>query len=108
MAFRQIKSPALADQSVLNTKLDASSVSGQTGSSSLDSLDTLLVHINSSSSLSKVTAGDLIGSFDTSDLAEHADYKYFTDALAKAAVATDISDAVAAEALIARAAEVHL
>ena len=105
MAFRQIKSPALADQSVLNTKLDASSVSGQTASVSLDSLDTLLVHTNSSSSLAKVTAGDLIGSFDTSDLAEHADYKYFTDALAQAAVATDISDAVAAEAVIARAAE---
>jgi len=105
MAFRQIKSPALADQSVLNTKLDASSVSGQTASVSLDSLDTLLVHTNASSSLAKVTAGDLIGSFDTSDLAENAGFKYFTDARAQAAVATDISDAVAAEAVIARAAE---
>ena len=28
MAFRQIKSPALANQAVLNTKLDVSSVAG--------------------------------------------------------------------------------
>jgi|13_taG_2_1085334.scaffolds.fasta_scaffold00020_76 hypothetical protein len=105
MAFRQIKSPALADQSVLNTKLDASSVSGQTATTSLADLDTLLVHTNASTSLAKISASDFIGSFDTSDLAEHADYEYFTDARAQAAVASDIATAVAAEASIARAAE---
>ena len=86
MAFRQIKSPALADQSILNTKLDVSAVSGQTTASSLQNLDTLLVHINATSALASVSAGALIASFDTDDLAEGS-AKYFTDALAQAAVA---------------------
>ena len=70
MAFRQIKSPALANQAVINTKLDVTSVSGQTASNTLAGLDTLLIHSNAQSALRKVTASDLIGSFDTDDLAE--------------------------------------
>ena len=104
MAFRQIKSPALGDNSVLNTKLDASAVSGQTATSSLNTTDVLLVN-DGTSSLKKVTAANLIGSFDTSDLAENASALYFTDARAQTAVAADIASAVAAEAVIARAAE---
>ena len=55
MAFRQIKSPALANQAVIDTKLDASSVSGQTATTSLNSLDSLLIHENATSSLKSVS-----------------------------------------------------
>ena len=105
MAFRQIKSPALGDSSVLNTKLDASAVSGQASTTALADLDTLLVHDSGSSALKSITAAYLIGSFDTSDLTEDAGALYFTPARAQSAVAADISSAVAAEAVIARAAE---
>ena len=104
MAFRQIKSPALANAAVIDTKLDATSVSGQTGASSVVSADTLLLHVNASSSLKKVTASDFIGSFDTDDIAEGSK-KYFTDALAQAAVASDIAAAVLVETNRATAAE---
>ena len=77
----------------------------ETTASSLQNLDTLLVHINATSALASVSAGALIASFDTDDLAEGS-AKYFTDALAQAAVAGDIATAVGAEATIARAAEV--
>ena len=107
MAFRQIKSPALANQAVINTKLDVTSVSGQTASNSLADLDTLLIHSNAQSALFKITASDLIGSFDTDDLAEGAN-QYFTDARAQAAVAADIAAAVAAEETRALAAELVL
>jgi len=89
MAFRQIKSPALANQAVISTKLDVTSVSGQTASNSLEGLDTLLIHSSAQGALRKVTASDLIGSFDTDDLAEGVNL-YFTDARAQAAVAADI------------------
>ena len=105
MAFRQIKSPALANAAVIESKLDATSVSGQTGASSVGSADTFLLHVNASSSLKKVTAADLIGSYDTSDLTEHADYKFFTNARAQAAVASDIAAAVLVETNRATAAE---
>ena len=105
MAFRQIKSPALANQAVIDTKLDASSVSGQTATTSLNSLDSLLIHENATSSLKSVSAANLIGSFGTDDLAEGSTNLYFTDARAQTAVAADIATAVAAEATIARAAE---
>ena len=107
MAFRQIKSPALANQAVINTKLDVTSVSGQTASNTLAGLDTLLIHSNAQSALRKVTASDLIGSFDTDDLAEGTNL-YFTDARAQAAVAADIAAAVAAEETRALAAELVL
>jgi len=104
MAFRQIKAPALGTGSVIVGKLDSTAVSGQTGAGSVASLDTFLLHNASDSALRKVTAADLIGSFDTDDLSEGTNL-YFTDARASAAVAQDITDAVAAEAVIARAAE---
>ena len=104
MAFRQIKTPALANASVTEDKLDAASVSGQTGASSVDSLDTILLHVAASSSLKKVTASDLIGSYSTDDLTEGSNL-YFTDARAKTAVASDIAAAVLVETNRATAAE---
>ena len=104
MAFRQIKAPALGTGSVIVGKLDSTAVSGQTGAGSVASLDTFLLHNASDSALRKVTAADLIGSYNTDDLAEGTNL-YFTDARASVAVAQDIADAVSAEAVIARAAE---
>ena len=104
MAFRQIKSPALANAAVIESKLDPSSVSGQTGASSVSSLDTLLLHVAASSSLKKVTATDFISSFDTDDLTEGSNL-YFTDARAKTAVAADIAAAVLVETNRATTAE---
>ena len=108
MAFRQIKSPALANQAVINTKLDVTSVSGQTASDSLAGLDTLLIHSNAQDALRKVTASDLIGSFSTADLSEDPSALYFTDARAQAAVAADIAAAVLVEKNRAEAAELVL
>ena len=108
MAFRQIKSPALANQAVINTKLDVTSVSGQTASDSLAGLDTLLIHSNALDALRKVTASDLIGSFSTADLSEDPSALYFTDARAQAAVAADIAAAVLVEKTRAEAAELVL
>ena len=107
MAFRQIKSPALANQAVIETKLAPASVSGQTAAASVASLDTFLLHSAATSSLAKVTAADLIGSYSTDDLAEGSNL-YFTDARAQSAVAQDIADAVAAEATIRSAADTQL
>jgi hypothetical protein len=105
MAFRQIKSPALANAAVIESKLDATSVSGQTGASSVNSADTFLLHVNATSSLKKVTASDLIGSYTTADLAEDSSALYFTPALAQAAVAADIAAAVLVETNRATTAE---
>ena len=103
MAFRQIKSPALGNASVISTKLAPSSVSGQTVTTALTGSETLL--LNSSGTLKHITAANVIASWDTSMLGEHASAKYFTDARAVTATASAISTAVAAEATIARAAE---
>ena len=108
MAFRQIKSPALANQAVINTKLDATSVSGQTSGSSLSGLDTLLFHSNADTALRKITASDFIGSFNTADLTEDPSALFFTDARAQAAVAADIAAAVLVEKTRAEAAELVL
>ncbi len=62
MAFRQIKSPALANQAVIDTKLDASSVSGQTATTSANNLDAFLLHDNATSALKSITAANFIGS----------------------------------------------
>ena len=105
MAFRQIKAPALATASVIESKLSPTSVSGQTGASSAVGLDTFLLHSSGTSSLKKITANDLIGSFTTADLTEDAGFKYFTDARATAAVAADIAAAVLVETNRATAAE---
>jgi hypothetical protein len=107
MAFRQLKAPAIANEAVINTKLAPSALSGQSSALSIDSLsnDTLLVHTASSGALSKISVSNLVDSLDTDNLSEGATNLYYTDARAQTAVSSDISSAVAAEALIARAAE---
>ena len=44
MAFRQIKTPALADQAVITAKLDVTAVSGHSAVTSLINADEFLVH----------------------------------------------------------------
>jgi hypothetical protein len=113
MAFRQIKSPALADKAVINTKLDESAVQGQAelqGMVNPADCFTLLYDVGSDS-LKKIGADDFIASFSTDDIAEGTETnssKYFTDARAKEAVAQDIADAVATESSRASAAETLL
>ena len=110
MAFRQIKTPALANQAVIETKLDVTAVSGQTpvASISAPSLDSFLIHDSTSGALRKVTASSFIGSFGTDDLTEGSTNLYFTDARAQTAVAADIATAVAAEATDRAAADTTL
>jgi hypothetical protein len=106
MAFRQIKSPALADKAVINTKLDESAVQGQsTLTDMVNPADcfTLLYDVNSDS-LKKITADAFFSSFSTDDLQE-GDNQYFTPERAQAAVAQDIADAVAVETNRATVAE---
>jgi hypothetical protein len=107
MAFRQIKAPAIANAAVINTKLAPSAVSGQEAALSVNALiaDSLLMHVAGTDTLAKISVTNLVGSLDTDNLTEGASSLYFTDARAKTAVASDISAAVAAEAVIARAAE---
>ena len=107
MAFRQIKAPALANAAITPTKVAPSAVSGQDAALVVNSLDqdTLLLHVSGSSTLARITVRHLVDSLDTNDLTEGAANLYFTDLRAKDAVASDIAAAVAAEALIARAAE---
>jgi len=111
MAFRQIKSGALANQAVLNTKLDTSTIDQQASLSGVDGLDTFLVFDNDTQALKKVSSSGLIGSYTTDDVSEGTEANsnlYFTDVRAKAAVAQDIADAVAAEATIRAAADTTL
>jgi len=111
MAFRQIKSGALANQAVLNTKLDTSTIDQQASLSGVDGLDTFLVFDNDTQALKKVSSSGLIGSYTTDDVSEGTEANsnlYFTDVRAKAAVAQDIADAVAAEATIRSAADTTL
>ena len=106
MAFRQIKSPALADKAVINTKLDESAVQGQstlTGMINPADCFTLLYDVNSDS-LKKITAEAFFSSFTTDNLQE-GDNQYFTPVRAQAAVAQDIADAVAVETSRATVAE---
>ncbi|HSG50701.1 MAG TPA: hypothetical protein VLA40_01240, partial [Rheinheimera sp.] len=109
MAFRQIKAPALANQAVIETKLDVSSVSGQTAAAGVSSLanDTILLHDGGLNALRKLSIANLVNSLSTSNLAEGSNL-YFTDARAQAAVAQDIADAVAAEAALRTAADANL
>ena len=109
MAFRQIKSPALADKAVINTKLDESAVQGQstlTGMINPAECFTLLYDVGSDS-LKKIGADAFFGSFSTDDLQEGAN-QYFTPERAKSAVASDIASAVLVETNRASAAETLL
>ena len=109
MAFRQIKSPALADKAVLNTKLDESAVQGQatlTGMINPADCFTLLYDVGTDS-LKKIGADAFFASFSTDDLQE-GDSQYFTPARAQSAVAPDIAAAVLTETNRASAAETLL
>ena len=109
MAFRQIKSPALADKAVINTKLDESAVQGQstlTGMVNPADCFTLLYDVNSDS-LKKIGADAFFASFSTDDLQEGSN-QYFTPERAKTAVAADIASAVAVETNRATVAETLL
>ncbi len=86
MAFRQIKTPALADQAVITAKLDVTAVSGHSAVTSLISADELLVHDSANGALKKITSANLIGNFDTDDLSEGSSNVYFTDARVRTSV----------------------
>ena len=106
MAFRQIKSPALADKAVINTKLDESAVQGQatlTGMANPADCFTLLYDVGSNS-LKKIGADAFFASFSTTDLSE-GDNKYYTPERANADVAAQIDADVLVETNRAKAAE---
>lgn len=107
MAFRQIKTPALADQSVIESKLGVDAIKQQTAEATGSATDSLLLYSAGSDALRKINLTGLIGSFTTDDLAEGSNL-YFTDARAQTAVAQDIADAVAAEATLREAADTTL
>ena len=106
MAFRQIKSPALADRAVIAPKLSNDAVSGHTEISSLLSPEQcfILFYDAGNDALCKISGEDFVGSFSTDDISEGTN-KFFTDARAKTAVAQDIADAVLVESSRATAAE---
>jgi hypothetical protein len=104
MAFRQIKTPAIADQSVIETKLGVDAIKQQVAAETGTTADLLLIYSNSGDNLRKISLNGLINTYSTDNLSEGSNL-YFTDARAKAAVAQDIADAVAAEATIREAAD---
>ena len=109
MAFRQIKSPALADKAVINTKLDESAVQGQStlqGMVNPADCFTLLYDVGSDS-LKKIGADQFFASFSTSDLAEGSNL-YYTADRANADVAAQIDADVLVETQRAQAAETLL
>ena len=109
MAFRQIKSPALADKAVINTKLDESAVQGQStlqGMVNPADCFTLLYDVNSDS-LKKIGADAFFASFSTSDLSEGSNL-YYTADRANADVAAQIDADVLVETQRAQAAETLL
>lgn len=109
MAFRQIKSPALADKAVINTKLDESAVQGQStlqGMVNPSDCFTLLYDVGSDS-LKKIGADQFFASFSTSDLAEGSNL-YYTADRANADVAAQIDADVLVETQRAQAAETLL
>lgn len=86
MAFRQIKTPALADQAVVTAKLDVTAVSGHSAVTTLIDADEFLVHDTANGELKKITKANLIGAYDSDDLAEGSTNLYFTDARVETAV----------------------
>ena len=106
MAFRQIKSPALADKAVISTKLDESAVQGQstlTGMLDPSQCFTLLYDVGTDS-LKKIGADAFFSSFSTDDLSE-GDNLYYTPERANADVAAQIDADVLVETNRALAAE---
>lgn len=86
MAFRQIKTPALADQAVITAKLDVTAVSGHSAVTTLISADEFLVHDSANGDLKKITSANLIGAYDTDDISEGSSNLYYTDARVESAV----------------------
>lgn len=86
MAFRQIKTPALADQAVITAKLDVTAVSGHSAVTSLIAADEFLVHDSANGALKKITSANFIGNFDTDDISEGSSNLYYTDARVESAV----------------------
>jgi len=91
MAFRQIKTPALADQAVITAKLDVTAVSGHSAVTSLIGADELMVHDSANGALKKITSANLIGSYDSDDLGEGSTNQYFTDARVRTSVDSYLS-----------------
>ena len=80
MAFRQIKTPAIANSAVTNAKLAASSVNSQTSISGADlSNDELVIYDNSATALAKITVTNLLGSGTTDNISEGSTNLYFTN-----------------------------
>ena len=69
MAFRQIKTPAIADQSVIETKLGVDAIKQQTASEAGSTADLLLLYSAGSDALRKINLQGFINSFTTDDLA---------------------------------------
>ena len=86
MAFRQIKTPALADQAVITAKLDVTAVSGHSAVTSLIGADELLVHDSANGALKKITSANLIANYDTDDISEGSSNLYYTDARVESAI----------------------
>jgi hypothetical protein len=86
MAFRQIKTPALADQAVITAKLDVTAVSGHSAVTSLIGADEFLVNDSANGALKKITSANLIANYDTDDISEGSSNVYFTDARVRTSV----------------------
>ena len=85
MAFRQIKTPALANLAVTNVKLDVTSITGQTALGTISSKtdDVIMIFDSANSALKKISITDLITtSLTTGDLPEGSN-QYFTEERAK-------------------------
>ena len=81
MAFRQIKTPAIANAAVTNVKLAGTAISSQTAVSGADlTADSLIIFDDSGSSLAKITLTDLLGSGTTDNISEGSSNLYFTTA----------------------------
>ena len=79
MAFRQIKTPAIADSAVTNAKVDETVFTGQTAVTSLGDLtnDLLLVYDSSNTALKKITFTNFVtNSITTADLTEDTNLFY--------------------------------
>ena len=86
MAFRQIKTPALADQAVITAKLDVTAVSGHSAVTSLINADEFLVHDSANGLLKKITSANLIANYDSDDISEGSTNVYHTDARVRTSV----------------------
>ena len=86
MAFRQIKTPALADQAVITAKLDVTAVSGHSAVTSLINADEFLVHDSANGALKKITSANLIANYDSDDISEGSTNVYHTDARVRTSI----------------------